>query len=361
MSLTVLNVAYPFAPVSKDSVGEAEQILWHIDNAITQFGHKSLVIACSGSRVAGTLIESEKPTGIIDSNQKKRIFQQYSELIRQVIWEWPVDLIHMHGIDFHEYLPPAGLPVLVTLHLPPIWYNSQAFRIKRLHTYLHCVSESQRRACPPGAFILPEIPNGVPVDELQAHHAKREYAVAMGRICPEKNFHTALEAARIAGIPLLLGGDVYPYPEDVEYFEQEIKPRLNGCNRFIGPVSFERKRRLLSGAKCLLLPTLAPEASSLISMEAIACGTPVIAYPSGAIPEIVEHNVTGFLVTGLMVMAEAIVRSPQIDAETCRNIAKSRFSVDKMIDRYLNVYRYLTHNQSLPAHTDPIFSIVDKN
>src|SRR3546814_8893976 len=77
---------------------------------------------------------------------------------------WRIDLVHMHGIDFHEYLPAAGVPVLATLHLPPGWYPSEVFSMARPETYLHCVSSSQRRACPPGAALLPDIENGVSLD-----------------------------------------------------------------------------------------------------------------------------------------------------------------------------------------------------
>ena len=158
----------------------------------------------------------------------------------------------MHGVDFYTYLPPAGLPVLVTLHLPPAWYPPEIFRLRRPQTYLRCVSPAQRRACPADAALLPDIENGVPVEALRARNAKRRFAMMLGRVCPEKGFHLGLDAAGRAGVPVLMAGEVFRYEAHERYFRQEIVPRRDGWHRFIGPVGLARKRRLLSAARCLL-------------------------------------------------------------------------------------------------------------
>jgi glycosyltransferase involved in cell wall biosynthesis len=171
---------------------------------------------------------------------------------------------------------------------------------------------------------------------------KRCYALALGRICPEKGYHLALDAAAAARIPLVLAGELFRYRAHEDYFETELKPRLDGRNRrFIGPVALERKRRLLAGARCLLVPSLVSETSSLVSMEAMACGTPVIAFPSGALSEIVEHGRTGYLVNDVHEMAEAIRAVGAIDPEECRRVARERFSSRSMLARYFEVYEKL--------------------
>jgi glycosyltransferase involved in cell wall biosynthesis len=182
----------------------------------------------------------------------------------------------------------------------------------------------------------------VPIEALgAARHGRRGFALTLGRICPEKGQDLALQAAHAAGVPLLLAGEAFPYPAHLAYFDDRVRPLLDGRRRFIGPVGFTRKRRLLSAARCLLAPSLAPETSSLVAMEALACGTPVIAFPSGALPEVVEDGRTGFLVDGVVAMAAAIRKVDTIDRELCRQTAAERFSARRMTDAYLTLYERL--------------------
>jgi len=336
--LTVLSVAYPLAPTGPDAVGGAEQVLTHLDDALVHAGHRSLVVACEGSVTAGALLPTPAAQGPLEDAVQAEVRRAHRGRIVEALERWPVDVIHMHGIDFHEYLPPPGVPALVTLHLPPSWYPAEVFRLPRPHTYLHCVSRSQQAACPPDASLLPVIENGVPLQALTARHAKRAFALTLGRICPEKNFHVALDAGKRAGVPVLLAGEVFPYETHQEYFRQEIQPRLDRTRRFLGPIGLARKRRLLTAARCLLVPSLAPETSSLVAMEALACGTPVIAFPSGALPEIVEHGRTGFLVRSEEEMAAAIAEAGRLSPAVCRETARQRFSLDRAVEQYFALY-----------------------
>ncbi|KMO36391.1 glycosyl transferase family 1, partial [Methylobacterium tarhaniae] len=230
--------------------------------------------------------------------------------------------------------------VLATLHLPPSWYPPDALHPRRPGTWLHGVSAAQARACPPDPALLPPIPNGVPVEALgRARHARRGFALALGRICPEKGLHHALAAAHRGGFPLLIGGQAYDYPAHQAYFRDEIAPRLDRHRRFLGPLDFARKRRLLAAARCLIVPSMAPETSSLVAMEAMACGTPVVAFPSGALPEIVEPGRTGFLVEDEAGIAEAVAAAASLDPQACRDAARDRFSDTRMASAYLARYR----------------------
>jgi glycosyltransferase involved in cell wall biosynthesis len=171
--------------------------------------------------------------------------------------------------------------------------------------------------------------------------------VALGRICPEKGFHLALDAARRARVPLLLAGSVFPYPEHRRYFEEEIRPRLDGQRRWIGPVAGAAKRRLLAAARCLLAPSLAPETSSLVAREALAAGTPVVALRAGALAETVEPGRTGVLVDHPEGLADAIDEARRLDPEECRGVARARFPVRRMLDQYLDAYRRLAAGEPL--------------
>ncbi len=351
MKLCVLSVAYPFAPVSRDAAGGAEQSLSLIDESLVRAGHKSLVVACEGSRTAGELIAVPRTRGLIDAAEQERIHHHHRAAIHRALERHPVDIVHLHGLDFYKYQPRTRAPTLVTLHLPPTWYppeifqaeifRAEIFKAPRPRTLLHCVSETQRRFCPPTSGSLPVIPNGVPIERFNVKVSKRDFVFSLGRICPEKGFHLALEAAAIARRPMLLAGEVFRYAAHEDYYHREIAPRLDRQRKFIGPVGFERKRRLLAAARCLLAPSLAPETSSLVAMESLASGTPVIAFPSGALAEIVEDGVTGFLVNDCREMAEAIGAAGSLDPNVCREAARTRFSAERMIERYFDLYRRL--------------------
>lgn len=341
MSLTILNVAYPLAPVGPDAVGGAEQILTRLDAALVKAGHHSLVVACEGSQVAGTLITTPRVIVPFDASARRAAQSDHKRAIRAALDRWPIDLVHLHGIDFYAYLPPPGVPSIVTLHLPPDWYPPDVFRLALPRAQLICVSNAQRRSCP--RYDLPVIHNGVPMGH--AAHAKRRFALALGRICPERGFHLAAEAAHRARIPLLIAGEVFRYPEHERYFCAELAPRLDAERRFVGRLDAARKRRFLSAATCLLVPSLVPETSSLVAMEALACGTPIVAFDTGALPEIVEHGRTGFVVRDVAEMAEAIHAAARLDPELCRETARRRFSAERMTSDYLALYRAIASRQ----------------
>ncbi len=337
---TVLSVAYPFAPVREDTAGGAEQVLAMLDAGLVREGAASVVLACSGSRPKGLLVKTPRVRGELTPAAMQGGWDLTRRMLEQVLADREIDLVHMHGIDFDRYLPDPGVPVLATLHLPPGWYSRDALSPKRPRTYLQCVSASQSAACPDGTRLLPFIENGVPVGDYPYVARKCEYAVLLGRICPEKGFHLAIDAARKAGLAVVVAGEVFPYAAHQEYFEEEIVPRIDGSAcRFIGRVGGGRKARLLAGARCLLVPSLAPETSSLSAMEALACGTPVIAFPAGALADIVESGLTGFLVRSEDEMAEAIREIGRIDPLLCRLEALRRFSADRMIRSYFDLYR----------------------
>jgi glycosyltransferase involved in cell wall biosynthesis len=340
--LTVLNVAYPFAPVGPDAVGGAEQVLSHIDQAVTLAGHRSIVAACEGSRVSGILMATAVPSGTVTPEVRREVHYRHFQTICRALERWPVDVIHMHGIDFMDYLPPEGPPTLVTLHLPLEWYSFALRPLRRSRTWLHCVSRSQRAGGSHGLPLLPEIENGVSDTFLAARHAPRSFALTLGRMCPEKGFHLAIDACNRAGVPCLLAGQVFPHSTHESYFDAEIVPRLDERVRFIGPLGFQRKRRFLAAARCLLVPSLVAETSSLVAMEALACGTPVIAFASGALPDIVEHGKTGFIVRDANEMAAAIRDVGIIDRAVCRAVARKRFSLRHTLNRYLELYQRLS-------------------
>ncbi|HZY62966.1 MAG TPA: glycosyltransferase [Edaphobacter sp.] len=344
MPLTILSVGYSFAPVGPNCVGGAEQVLTVLDQALVKSGNTSLVLACEGSIAAGKLfILPSIRHEFRDDAEDGWLKGNFQALLGNVLSTNHIDLIHMHGLDFYRYKLPTNIPVLVTLHLPFSWYPSEIWKQLPSNVQLQCVSETQRRSCLSELCEAVVIGNGVEVSPEEKKKTTSNFAVTLGRICPEKNQHAALEAGSQADTPVILGGQVFPWTEHKRYFCEKIKPLLAKergpiKHKFAGVLAPQERHTLLGQAKCLLHPTLAPETSSLVAMEALAEGTPVIAYRSGALPEIVEDGVSGFLVESVEEMADAIRRIHAIRPEACKEIAARRFSRERMVHQYFDLY-----------------------
>ncbi len=354
MSPTVLSVAYPFAQAGPAAVGGAEQICTSLDHELVRIGYKSLVVAQEGSIVSGELFATAVPNREINPERRESVVRAHQASLDRALASYRVDLIHMHGIDFHRYRTPEHIPILVTLHLPPSWYPDAVWRLPARY-HLQCVSETQRLACPPGVRdLLSVVPNGVETPHASDPSTSREdLALMLSRICPEKNLHVGLDAARRAGLSAILAGATFPYASHLDYLHHEIEPRLGPRAHLLHPVGGKEKHQLLARARCLLLPTLAPETSSLVAMEALAAGTPVIAFPSGAIPEIIEHGRTGFPGRNVDEMASAIRRVHEIDPEHCRATATARYSRSMMFENYLRLYNVLLNRNRRPVIAQP--------
>lgn len=338
MPLTVLSVSYPLAQVSSRTAGGAEQVLAQLDKGLVEAGHRSLVLAPAGSRCSGLLISAQVPAGVLSDDARFIARRNFKKLLDRTLDEYPVDVVHMHGLDFHEYMPGRDIPSVVTLHLPLNWYAPEGLRFLRSDASLICVSNSQARTASAGIRIDRVIPNGIDLRMFAPSRRKSNYAVVMSRICPEKGSHLAIEAAELAGIDLIIAGSIFEYPEHRQYFDSMVRPRLNKSIRFVGPVGGRHKAALLGAARCVLIPSLAPETSSLVAMEAMAAGTPIIAFPAGAIPEIVSHGRTGLLVSNVEEMARAIALVESIPPAQCRKEAERRFSSRRMVREYVDLY-----------------------
>jgi glycosyltransferase involved in cell wall biosynthesis len=355
VSLRVLSVAYPFAPVGLDAVGGAEVVLARLDAGLVDRSVASTVIACAGSRVRGRLRSVPIPPGTIEDPTRAEAWRAHRAAIDQAIDSERPDVIHLHGLDFTSYLPDRRIPILVTLHLPLDWYAPDTLELEARGVRFVCVSTDQRQRGGVRWSGVQVIENGVPIGGHEERGpARGDFGLCLGRICPEKGFHLALEAARRADVPLLLAGEVHPYPAHQRYFAQHIAPLLDGGRRFIGAVAGPAKRRLLGRARFLAVPSLAHETSSLVAMEALAAGTPVVAHRVGALPEIVEPGRTGWLVDDVDGLARAFLDTDHLQSEQCRAAARTRFDAERMVGEYLSLYRALTREApSLAAAAAP--------
>lgn len=348
--LRVLSVAYRLAPVDADPVGGAEQVLAALDRGLVDAGHQSIVLACNGSQVAGELVAVDIGSGRFTEERRARVMEAFGRELERLLRDRAIDVVHFHGTDCAAYLSglrlPERVPKLVTVHVPLAWYGPELPRDRR-DVHYNCVSDWQRRTLEPVLPVRATIPNGV---DLARWHpepgADEEYALCLGRICYEKGYDRALAAAHRAGMRLVLAGQTFPYPDHERYFTESIAPLLDAERRFIGPVVGEVKRRWLARAACLIVPSRVAETSSLVTMEALASGTPVIVSDAGAPQTLIEPGVTGWVAREEheFVRALEVLRSgtgQRSRRARCRAHAERHFDLRETVRRYLELYAHL--------------------
>jgi glycosyltransferase involved in cell wall biosynthesis len=342
-SLRILYIAYPLLPVTEASAGGAEQMLRVTERRMVQRGHCTIVAACDGSQPAGDLL----PTGAA-AEQADGFAQRDSEhnacilqfLARRQRTRRHFHLIHDMSGTFWPQAAAFSMPVLATLHLPQSFYPQHMFENIPVNVCFNCVSESQARTFAGLPRLMGVVHNGIELDRFPLASGKRTHLLWLGRFCQEKGAHLAIQAAGKAGLPLVLAGQVYPFSYHQHYFQRQIAPHLDSGPRvrLAEAPTAAQKIRLLGHARALLVPSLADETSSLVAMEAAACGTPVIAFRRGALPEVVRHGITGFLVDSVEEMAQAVARLGEINLVACRSHAEQNFSAARMAENYEELY-----------------------
>jgi glycosyltransferase involved in cell wall biosynthesis len=202
------------------------------------------------------------------------------------------------------------------------------------NTFYVAISDADRH---PALDYVATIHHGIETGEFSFSPTAGSYLAFFGRIHPDKGVVAAIDAAEKTGIPIRLAGII----QDDQYFKREIVPRLDGDRvRFVGSVRAEDRSSFLGGALALLHLIDFDEPFGLSVVEAMACGTPVIAFDRGSMPELIIDGKTGSLVSDVASAAEAITRVGQLDRQTIRDVAVQRFSSDRMIDAYVGVYQH---------------------
>ena len=344
--MKILYVAYPLVKLGAESCGGAEQMLHVLEDGMASRGHETVVVGCGGSRVAGRLIVSSDPEPPVDAFDE--IDTAQNKLVLEVLREAresgsPFDIIHDKGGSFWRLANEIPEPVLLTVHLGREFYGD-ALRERRENLFVNCVSQAQRRTFGDVSQVIGVVPNGVMLHRFQFSEEKDDYLLWLGRICEEKGTHLAIDIAQRLRLRIIVAGDVYSFSYHQRYFEREILPRVrDGAVQLVIRPRMEAKAQLLARARAVLIPSLVDETSSLVSMEAAACGTPVVAFRRGALPEVIEDGATGFLVNTVEEMAEAVLRSGEISPAVCRRRAEQCFDSRRMITHYESLYWRVRH------------------
>ncbi len=342
--LRILYVAYPLLPVSDESAGGAEQMLALLEREMHSRGHQTTVAACDGSKASGELFATGRASDKVDRFEQRdaehstRIVEFISELQRIGSG---FDIVHDESGRFWKCASAIPIPVLATLHLPRSLYDSEAFSDYAPNVAFNCVSHSQRSSFTDLPRMTGVIENGIEVARFPFSVHKRDYLLWIGRICEEKGTHIAIDVAERAGLPLIIAGQVYPFSYHQDYFAREVAPRLERARvhvQFVQKPSFTDKLNLLQNARAVLVPALVNETSSLIAMEAMACGTPVIAFRRGALPEVIADRETGLLVSSVQEMAEATTHVNDINPQQCRSRVETLYNSRRMAQDYETLY-----------------------
>jgi glycosyltransferase involved in cell wall biosynthesis len=260
----------------------------------------------------------------------------------------------------------AGLtdvPMLSTMHclITPdtkfVWDHYEGYYNTISRTQVHSVPSLDR---PQNAGV---VYNAIDVATFPFSDSKEDYLLCINRVSAEKGTHLAVEAARRAGRKLIIAGKVDD--ADREYYETIVKPLIDGRDvEFVGEADHRLKRELYAAAACVLMPICWEEPFGLVMTEAMACGTPVIAFARGAAPELIVDGETGFLVDDVEEMAAAVGRIGSIDPRRCREHVEANFDVPVMVEAYLRVYRQILGAplaEKSPAMTPPAFYAKDSD
>ena len=258
------------------------------------------------------------------------------------------DVVHDHTLAGPLLARGRRVPTLVTVH-GPMKELADVYRPMGGDISLVAISENQRRSAADLNWAG-TVHNAIDVSSFPFRDRKDDYVLFLGRFHETKGPHLAIDAARAAGVRILLAGKCAEPPEQ-EFYDAEIAPRLGLDAVYVGDADSTEKRRLLAGARCLLFPIQWDEPFGMVMVEAMACGTPVVALSNGSVPEVVVHRRTGIIVEHERELPGAIARAQGLDPADCRRHAEECFGIEAMAAGYEEVYRAVV--LPTPARSEP--------
>jgi glycosyltransferase involved in cell wall biosynthesis len=329
-------IAPPFIPVPPTTYGGTELFVAQLAESLVDRGLDVTVFANGESRVRcsveWTFPRKDWPPQHGDAWNLKNL--DHSAWAMHRASSDAFDLVHVNdalGIPLSRFL---SKPVVHTLHHP---HDPTLSSLYARHDWIHYVAISDAQRQLETMPRLTTIHHGIRVEDYRFSERKQPYLAYLGRMAPVKGPHLAIEAARRAGIPLKLAGEIQPLFQG--YWDSMIAPRIDGRNvEFIGEATHDVKNELLSNASALLFPIQWNEPFGLVMIEAMACGTPVLALPGGAVKEVVADGVSGWVCASIADMAQRAV-DLQIAPASCRSYVEQHFSVARMAGNYEALYR----------------------
>jgi glycosyltransferase involved in cell wall biosynthesis len=341
--MRIAQISPLFEAVPPKLYGGTERVVYSLTEELVAMGHDVTLFASGDSITSARLAPMRDKALRLDPTVKDwvALYNRMVELIYRQKDEY--DVLHFH-IDYFplSLFSRQNVPFLTTLHgrldLPEF---GEVYRTFRDAPFVS-ISDNQRTPVPDLNWIR-TVRHGMPAGLLTPQPVKQEYAAVLGRISPEKGIDKAIRISGRAGMKLKIAAKVDV--ADRVYYETEIKPLIqaNPHVEFIGEINDQQKSAFLSGAHALLFPIDWPEPFGLVMIEAMACGTPVIAYPRGSVPEVVDEGVSGFIVHDEDAAVAALHRVHELDRAKVRAAFDRKWTARRMAEDYVGVYRELAH------------------
>jgi glycosyltransferase involved in cell wall biosynthesis len=334
--MKIALIAPPFIPVPPVAYGGTELFLAQLAGGLARRGH-DVILYANGASTAGCDVrwmfpDSDWPPGDPALSALKSL-EHTVFAMNDAAGELP-DVLHANdaiAVPFSRLVRP---PFIHTLHHPHEPSLSTVYsRYPHVRYVAISAFQRERERMPDVAVVH----HGIALSEYPYRDRKEPYVCFLGRIAPIKGTHLAIEAALLAGVRLKIAGEIQPIFRD--YWESAVRPHVDGKQiEYVGEANQAVKKELLGGAAALLFPIQWNEPFGLVMIEAMACGTPVLALPGGAVPEVVKDGVSGFICRDVAELA-ARAACPDVPAASCRAHVEAHFTVDRMVDAYEALYR----------------------
>ncbi len=348
--MKIAQVAPLYESVPPKLYGGTERVVSWLTEALVQQGHEVTLFASGDSVTRAQLVPITRQSLRLDDKCIDQIAHHILEL--EIVFENAshFDIIHWHNDYLHFPLSKRNsIPHVTTLHgrmdIPDLVPLYHAFR----ETPVVSISNAQRKPLP-WLNWQGTVYHGLTENQFTLHPEPGKYLAYIGRISPEKRVDRSIEIARGAGMPLKIAAKVDR--ADRDYFKENIEPLIQQepLVEFIGEISDAEKDEFLGNAYALLFPIEWPEPFGLAMIEAMACGTPTIAYPRGSVPEVIDEGVTGFLVESIEAAVQAVERVSTLSRALCRQRFEERFTSTRMARDYVAIYERLVEEEAtLPA------------
>jgi glycosyltransferase involved in cell wall biosynthesis len=339
--LRIAVIATPWFQLPPRGYGGIEWICFWLVEELVRRGHEVTLVAAGKNQTDARFLQTyaSPPTVLLGQSIPEIV---HAGAASRLLDDVDVDVVHDHSFAGPLLARGRDCPTVVTAHGPIEGELAAYYREIGTAASLVAISSAQRRRAPALPWIA-TIHNAIPTDEYPFQAHKEEFALWLGRMSPEKAPHLAIDVARKAGWKLVVAGKCNEAAEKA-FFDSEVRPRLGADIQWIGEAETQHKKELLAKASALLFPIQWQEPFGIVMVEALACGTPVVALRQGSVPEVVVDGVTGYICDSAEQLAAALHSCRALRSEDCRKHAVANFDVATMASRYETVYLSLLDN-----------------